>query len=169
MAGSSASDSGPQTRFPTHTGQRPSRAKIRTRDYKQDSIQNRLDYAKAFDWHKPKLGAVSPSGIGAAAGFDLQEIIRMFQFRKNKSAASFQRRLFEQEREKFVDYRFNKSLVLRLTGLLGTARDSFMLRCRPIYEFCLMANDYDFQLYIKDCFEDYKNQKAAGKLKLQDN
>ncbi len=143
--------------------------KIRTRDYKQDSIQNRLDYAKAFNWQKPKLSAVSSSGMGAAVGFDLDEIIRMFQFRKNRNAASFQRRLFEQEREKFVDNRFNKGLVLRLTGLLGAARDSFMLHCRPIYEFCLMANDYDFQLFIKDCFQDYKNQKAAGKMKLQDN
>jgi hypothetical protein len=141
---------------------------VKTRDYRQDSIQNRLDYAKAFDWYKPKIRPGS-SDYGTAAGFDLDQLIRMFQFRKNRSAAAFQNRLLEQEREKFVDHRYNKALVLRLTGLSGATRDSFMMRCRPIYEFCIMATDYEFQSYIKDCYQDYKNQKAAGKLKLQDN
>lgn len=142
--------------------------KVKTRNYKQDSIQNRIDYAKAFDWHKPKIRAVTPAGPGATAGFDLNEIIRLFQFRKNKSWASFQKRLEEQEREKFVDYRFNKGLVLRLTGLNGTARDSFMIRCRPTYEFCLITGDYDFQLFIKQCYEEYKLEIMSGELKLEE-
>jgi hypothetical protein len=143
--------------------------KVRTRNYKQDSIQNRIDYAKAFNWEKAKIKAVSPSGLGATVGFDLQEIIRMFQFRKNRNMASFQRRLLDQEREKFIDNRFNKGLVLRLTGLNGGARDSFMLRCRPAYEFCLIASDYEFQSFIKNCFEDYKLEQVPGDMKLQNN
>lgn len=141
--------------------------KVKTRNYKQDSIQNRIDYAKAFEWEKPKIRAVSPSSLGATAGFDLDEIIRMFQFRKNKSWASFQKRLENEEREKFVDYRFNKALVLRLTGLNGASRDSFMMRCRPTYEFCLTTSDYQFQLYIKNCYEAYKLEKTTGELKLE--
>ena len=141
--------------------------KVKTRNYKQDSIQNRLDYAKAFNWQRAKIRAVTPSSVGAAAGFDLDESIRMFQFRKNRSWSSFQKRLEAEEKEKFVDYRFNKGLVLRLTGLNGAARDSFMLRCRPSYEFCLATNDYEFQLFIKSCFEEYKLEKATGHLKLE--
>ena len=30
---------------------------VKPRNYKMDSIQNRIDYAKAFDWQKPKLKA----------------------------------------------------------------------------------------------------------------
>jgi hypothetical protein len=142
--------------------------KVRSRNYKQDSIQNRLDYAKAFEWHKPKIRAVTPSGPGAAAGFDLNEIIRLFQFRKNRSWASFQKRLEEEEREKYVDYKFNKGLVLRITGLNGTARDSFMLRCRPTYEYCVMTSDYEFQLFIKQCYEEYKLYKMSGDLKPEE-
>ena len=133
---------------------------VKPKNYKMDSIQNRLDYAKAFDWEKPKLQANVSAGMGAAVGFDLHEIIRMFQFRKNKSAVAFQQRLLNEEREKFIDHRFNKALVLRLTGLIGDARDSFMVRCRPSYEFCLYAGEYDFQLYIKQCYEAYKLQKS---------
>ena len=138
---------------------------VRPRDYKRDSIQNRIDYAKAFDWEKPKL---SPSiNSDGAVGFDLEEIIRMFQFRRNKSAAKFRDRLLEEEREKFVDHRFNKALVLRLTGLVGADRDSFMLVCRPSYEMCLFTSDYDFQFYIRKCYEAYKLQKTDAWLQKE--
>ena len=138
---------------------------VRPRDYKRDSIQNRIDYAKAFDWEKPKL---SPSiNSDGAVGFDLEEIIRMFQFRRNKSAAKFRDRLLEEEREKFVDHRFNKALVLRLTGLVGADRDSFMLVCRPSYEMCLFTSDYDFQFYIRKCYETYKLQKSDAWLQKE--
>ena len=138
---------------------------VRPRDYKRDSIQNRIDYAKAFDWEKPKL---SPSiNSDGAVGFDLEEIIRMFQFRRNKSAAKFRDRLLDEEREKFIDHRFNKALVLRLTGLVGAGRDSFMLICRPSYEMCLFTSDYDFQFYIRKCYEAYKLQKSDAWLQKE--
>jgi hypothetical protein len=140
---------------------------VKPKNYKMDSIQNRLDYAKAFDWEKPKLKANVSAGMGAAVGFDLDEIIRMFQFRKNKSAAAFQQRLLNEEREKFIDHRFSKALVMRLTGLIGDARDSFMFRCRPSYEVCLYAGEYDFQLYIKKCYEAYKLQKSDAWLQKE--
>jgi hypothetical protein len=138
---------------------------VRPRAYKLDSIQNRIDYAKAFNWEKPKL---SPSvNSDGSVGFDLEEIIRMFQFRKNKSAAKFRDRLLDEEREKFVDHRFNKALVLRLTGLVGAERDSFMRICRPSYEMCLYTSDYDFQFYIKKCYEAYKLQKSDAWLQKE--
>ena len=51
--------------------------KIRPRNYKQDSIQNRVDYAKVFNYQKPKL---KPTINGMGVGFDLDEIINMFRF-----------------------------------------------------------------------------------------
>jgi len=140
---------------------------VKPRNYKMDSIQNRLDYAKAFDWQKPKLKANLSGEMGTAVGFDLDEIIRMFQFRKNKSNAAFRDRLLAEEREKFIDHRFNKALVLRLTGLLGAERDSFMLICRPSYEYCLLAGEYDFQLFIKKCYEAYKLGKTDAWLRKE--
>jgi len=72
----------------------------------------------------------------------------------------FRERLEEQERQKFVDHRFNKALVKRLTNLDGANLDTFMLRYRPTYTFTLMASEYDFQLYIKKCFELYQSPKS---------
>ena len=140
---------------------------VKQRNYKMDSIQNRLDYAKAFDWQKPRLKANVSGDMGAAVGFDLDAIIQMFQFRKNKSNAAFRERLLAEEREKFIDHRFNKALVLRLTGLIGDARDSFMQSCRPSYEMCIYLGDYDFQFYIKECYEAYKLKKSEGWLRKE--
>lgn len=129
--------------------------KIRQRNYKQDSIQNREDYAKVFNYEKPGLSAVRPS-YGQAAGFDLNEIISAFNFKKIRSMRSFQRRLLEQEQDKFLEHRFNKGLVRRLSGLTEPAIDSFMTLYRPAYIFVLRADDYTFQLYIKESAERFK-------------
>ena len=129
--------------------------KIRPRNYRQDSIQNREDYAKIFNYRKPGLSVVTPQ-YGAAAGFDINEIINVFRFKRNKSIKSFQDRLLAQEQEKFVDHRFNKALVRRLTLLTGNELDSFMTVFRPPYLFAVMTNDYDFQKYIKESFERFK-------------
>ena len=129
--------------------------KIFPKDYKRDSLQNRLDYAKVFNYQKPRLKTMTPQ-MGVGAGFDLDEIINMFRFKRNKSIAAFQRRLLLDERDKFVDHRFSKALVRRLTQLDGAALDSFMLVFRPSYAFTQLTNDYDFQLYIKRSFNRYK-------------
>jgi hypothetical protein len=123
--------------------------KLRPRNYKQDSIQNRLDYARAFNYQKPKL---KPTITGMGVGFDLDEIINMFRFRRNRSMASFKARLEEEERDRFVEHRFSKALIRRLTLLDSTALDSFMRIFRPSYLFTRLANDYDFHEYIKICF-----------------
>lgn len=140
---------------------------VQPRNYKIDSLQNRIDYAEAFNWQKPKLRANNSGGYGSAVGFDLDEIIRMFQFRKNKSNASFRERLLKEEKDKFIDHRFSKALVLRLTGLVGEERDSFMVRCRPTYEYCLYTPEYEFQLFIKKCYEYYKLEQSGGWLRKE--
>ena len=127
--------------------------RIRPKNYKQDSIQNRVDYAKIFNYQKPKL---KPTIQGMGVGFDLDEIINMFRFKRNRSLASFQRRLLLDEEDKYIDHRFNKALVRRLTFLESPELDSFMRLYRPSYTFTKMSGDYDFQYYIKTAFFRYK-------------
>lgn len=135
---------------------------VKPRDYRLDSIQNRRDYAKVFDYAKPRLKTSTGGGAGGVGvGFDLDEIIRMFQFRKNKSMLKFQQRLLDQEQDKFIDHRFNKQLVRRLTNLDGAKLDSFMVQYRPTYHFTLMTSDYEFQLYIKLCYDEFKTLDAG--------
>jgi len=132
---------------------------VRNRNYKEDSAQNRKDYAKVFDFRRPNLGtmtSIGPSG----AGIDINELIRTFQFRKNRSMVRFQERLLQQEKDKFIDHRFNKALVRRLTNLPEDELTMFMVIYRPDYEFTLYSSDYDFQSYIKEAFVIHSKQKS---------
>jgi hypothetical protein len=131
--------------------------KVRTRIYKEDSVQNRKDYAKVFNFRRPNLStmtSITPGGVG----FDLDEIFRLFQFRKNRNMEKFRERLLAQEREKFIDHRFTKALVRTLTGLDGEQLTRFMTIYRPSYDFVLLSTDYDFRLYIKNSGEAFKQQ-----------
>jgi hypothetical protein len=140
--------------------------KVKKQYYKLDSLQNRIDYAKGFNYQKPKLKtATSDYGVG----FDVDEIIRMFQFRKNRYAAKFQQRLIEQEQEKYIDHRFNKPLVVRLTKLSGPTLDSFMVMYRPSYSFCQTASDFQFYSYIKRCYEIFTQRNVTGELRKENN
>lgn len=132
---------------------------VRSRLYKEDSVQNRRDYAKAFNFQRPNLASIT-SVTATGAGFDINEIIRLFQFKKNRQMEKFRERLLDQEREKYVTYRFGKALVRRLTGLDGEPLNKFMEIYRPSYEFTLLTPEYDFQLYIKKAGEAFKTGKA---------
>ena len=125
---------------------------IRPRNYRLDSIHNRQDYAKAFDFQRPNISTMSNIGP-MGAGIDINELIRVFQFRKNNSMVRFKERLLEQEREKYIDHRFNKALVRRLTQLDSTDLDLFMKLFRPPFEFTVASTDFQFQTYIKDSYE----------------
>lgn len=137
--------------------------RIRNRNYKEDSVQNRKDYAKVFDWKRPSLSTMT-SVTSSGVGFDLDEIIRLFQFRKNRSMEHFRQRLEQDERDKFVDHRFTKALVKRLTGIEKEDElADFMRRYRPTFEFTAGTSDYDFQFFIKIAYDEYKKQRILNK------
>lgn len=129
--------------------------KIFPRNYKLDSIRNRQEYAKVFNYQRPGLKIVTPQ-YGAGVGLDLDELINVFRFRRNKSMLGFQQRLLLEEQEKFIDYRFNKALVRRLTLLESPELEQFMQTFRPSYLFTKMAGDYEFRLYIKQSLYRFK-------------
>ncbi len=122
--------------------------------YKEDSIENRETYAKVFNYEKPTLRtSVSPSGV---PGADVDEIINMFRFKRNKRLKQFQVRLEKDEQERYVNFRFNKTLVKKLTHLEGAQLDTFMTRYRPDYEFTSNADEVTYNQYILNCYYKYR-------------
>ena len=124
------------------------------KSYRQDSMENRQAYSEYYNFHKPTIKTgISPDG---AVGADVNEIINMFRFRRNKRLKAFRARLEQQEQEKFIDYRFNKAFVKRITQLNGAELDSFMVRYRPPYEFASMADEVSFNRYILNASYKFK-------------
>jgi len=89
----------------------------------------------------------------------------MFRFKRNRRMLAFQERLIEDEHDKFIDHRFTRYIVKKITGLSGDTLDKFMFRFRPTYEFTKVATDYEFFDYIKLAYQDYKRQGLVDRRK----
>jgi len=121
---------------------------VRGKSYKLDSMQNRADYARIFNFQKPNPLNTVNVGAGGVVGMDPNEIINMFRFKRNKRILAFQNRLMQQEQDKYVDHRFTKTIVKKLTGLQGEKLEAFMVRYRPDYYFVQACNDLELYQYI---------------------
>jgi len=131
---------------------------IFSRSYKQDSAENRQAYADIFDYKKPGLStSITPGG---GVGADVDELINIFRFKRNKRLRAFQQRLETQEQEKYVNYRFNKMVVRRITQLDGALLDTFLVWYRPGYEFTRNSDELVFNQYILNAF--YQFQKIMN-------
>jgi CarboxypepD_reg-like domain len=134
--------------------------KVMPHNYRMDSLQNRKDYEKIFNFKKPGFKITSPTTNGGlGAGVDLDELINVFRFDRTKRLLAFQSRLVDEEQDKFVDHRFSKYVVKKITHLDGDELDTFMVKYRPSYEFCKRATDYDFFDYIKLADQQYKKDR----------
>lgn len=112
-------------------------------DYHFDSLENRNEYRKVFDYAPEYL--TSGNG-GAGVNLDL-----LFSIKKMKRMQAFKRFLEQDERDKYVDHRFNKDLVRKITGLQEPALDTFMVQYRPTYGMILsFRNEYDYYKYIQE-------------------
>jgi hypothetical protein len=119
---------------------------VKPTPYRYDSLANRDEYRKVFEYAPEYLAGGSSGGPGVGLNLDM-----IFNARKNRQLLSLQRRLIEEEHDKYVDYRFNRLLVKKITGLQRPLLDTFMRLYRPTYEFILsFENDYDYYKYIKE-------------------
>jgi hypothetical protein len=109
---------------------------VRPKAYRYDSLANRDEYRKIFDYEPDYIG----QGQGGA-GINLD---MLFGARRNRQMLAPKTRLIED--------RFNRTIVRRITGLDRHALELFMHMYRPTYEFIRSCeNDYEFYKYIKDC------------------
>lgn len=119
---------------------------------RQDSIENRLQYDKVFNNDRSGLRFTGANAeAGTSAGIDLDALINVFRFRKNKSMALFQQRLIKEEQDRYINYRFNKTIVQRLTKLKeGALLDEYMELYRPEYDLLTQILDIELYLYIQE-------------------
>ncbi len=131
--------------------------KVYTKNFRQDSIENRQNYNKIFGYEKPGVSTSINPGSGSV-GMDLDEFINIFRFKRNKQYKRMQDRLLEQEQENYIKYRFNKTAVKRITRLEGADLDNFMTLYRPSFEFTEMATTVQFYQYILNASYQYKKE-----------
>ncbi len=126
---------------------------VKANSYRQDSIENRNRYQDVFNH---KSGKVGTSIVQGGVGLDINDLINLFRFRRNKQLKAFRNRLEIEEKERYINYRFNKTLVTRITNLKSAALDTFMVRYRPDYEFVQLSDELSFNQYILNAWYHYK-------------
>ncbi|MEO6455202.1 MAG: hypothetical protein ABIN97_14075 [Ginsengibacter sp.] len=127
-------------------------------NYRRDSAENRNDYYKTFNYQKP--GIRSTYTPGSSAGLDLDEMINIFRFRKNKQHLQFQKRLIEQEQDRYVDYKFSTKFLKRITGLSGPLLEKYKIEYRPTYEFITSITELEFYEYINYTSTKFKKDEG---------
>lgn len=132
--------------------------KIFSKSYRQDSSENRNNYSKVFNYQKP--GLRSTYTPGSPPGLDINELINVFRFRRNKMNLIFQKRLLEEEEDKYVNYKFNSTLLKRVTGLSGVLLDKYKMKYKPSYEFIVTATEFEFYEYILKTADSFKKQEG---------
>ncbi len=115
-------------------------------NYRKDSAEKRMTYSKIFNYDKP--GIRSTYTPGSSAGLDINELINIFRFRKNKQTLQFQKRIIQQEQDSYIEYRFNSTLLKRITGLNGLMLGKYRSEYRPSFEFLTSISEVEFYEYI---------------------
>jgi hypothetical protein len=121
---------------------------IRSKNYTSDSIATREEYKKAFDYQPDLMQGVKTRSRGMGLGLDMDMLIDV---KANTRALALQQRLEQNEQDNYIDSRFTRTLVHKITGLEPPRLDTFMKLYRPSYEFLhSFETDYEFYKFISD-------------------
>ncbi|MES2810142.1 MAG: hypothetical protein V4619_16035 [Bacteroidota bacterium] len=102
------------------------------------------DYSKIYGSIANKdLLSINPSTAGIGVGLSIDALYNAWS-RAGKNAAHLRETIDNDYRQDVIDYRFNRTLVGRITGLKGTQLSDFMRRYRPGYYFLAEASEYEF-------------------------
>lgn len=131
------------------------------KSFKKDSLANRQDFAKQFNYKGPRVIDAFTGGGNYVPGQLISiNVLLLVQALTKKSTPEykFNKVLIRDEHEQYVDEHFNRGVVSRVTTLQGDTLLTFLVQFRPTYEFVLKSTDYDMEVYIKDSYRKFKQQ-----------
>jgi hypothetical protein len=121
-------------------------------NYQKDSLQRRDDYAWIYMMHKDAIISDTNFTKGFGLSFDLN-----FFNEHQKEKRRLRKRLAEEEKENYIDFRCPPAWVERVTGLHGDSLRVFVNNYRPGYAFCRKASNEDIFLYINDQVKKFRH------------
>jgi hypothetical protein len=116
------------------------------------------DYSKAYGSLATNDWLSFTPGLGVGLGIDA---IWNALSRSGRNAAHLRETIQTDYMQDVIDYRFNKTLVGRITGLKGDALTDFMTKYRPGYYFLANASEYEFITSIRTNLKRYLRNPAA--------
>lgn len=143
-----------------------------SRQLKEVSVKGNIDPQKRYEATRRDYTAIYGSianhdvlstSSGMGAGLSIDGIYNMLSF-KGRNATRLREVIERDYHEDVIDARFNRTLVINITGLKEPALTDFMLKYRPGYYFVTQANDYELIKYIMNSYARYKRNPGARAL-----
>jgi len=122
-------------------------------NYQLDSIKRKEDYAWLDQVHREKLAGGKTFSDGVGISFSPLSYFNKKEVQRRR----LRRRLQQEEKEYYIDSRFPRAYVARITGLQGDSLQTFMVRYRPSYAFCRRSSGEDIFFYINEKLKLYKS------------
>jgi hypothetical protein len=120
-------------------------------NYQLDSIDRRKEYAWVYDHGNERRFEQERKGDGVGVNMNI--------FRNTSTAAKqrerLEKRLLKEEQDYYVDFRYNKDYVAKITRLQGDSLKTFMKKYRPSFDYCRKAATVDILVYINDCYKQF--------------
>lgn len=82
--------------------------------------------------------------------------------KKSTPEYKFNKILIRDEQADYLDRKFNRGIVSRITHLRGDTLSEFLIRYLPTYQFAKKSTDYDMEIYIKESYEKFKKEGFSG-------
>lgn len=140
------------------------------RNYKADSLKFREEFAKAFNYSKPKFKDIfiaknyssnvprpyyqANNSTASLISIDVLSVISLLG--KNQTPQSkLQQKLIKEEEERYLDNTFSKRMIQNLTGLEGDSLQIFMQLYRPNIDTAKNMSEYEIIMYIKNSYREY--------------
>lgn len=140
------------------------------RNYKADSLKFREEFAKTFNYSKPKFKDIfitknyssnvprhpnqASNSTASLISVDVLSVISLLGKKRNPQS-KLQQKLIKKEEEQYLDNIFSKRMVQNLAGLKGDSLQTFMQLYRPNIDTAKYMSDYDIILYLKKSYQEY--------------
>jgi hypothetical protein len=126
-------------------------ARVEFNNYQLDSMDRRNEYAWVYGHgNEPRF---EKQRQGDGVGVEMN--IFRHTSKADKERERLEKRLQREEQEYYVDFRYNKEYVAKITHLQGDSLKTFMKKYRPSYDYCRKAAMVDILVYINDCYKLY--------------
>jgi hypothetical protein len=135
------------------------------KDFKKDSIANRIAYAKQFNYKGPTVMDAFNGNPDKQPGelISINPLLLIAALTKKSTPEyKFNKILIRDEQAEYVDTKFNRGIVSGITGLKGDTLSVFLTTYRPTYLFAKSATDYDMEIYIRDSFREFQKNGVSG-------
>ncbi|HEX9514230.1 MAG TPA: carboxypeptidase-like regulatory domain-containing protein [Puia sp.] len=122
-------------------------------NYQLDSMARRNEYSWIYEHgNVGRLERDRKGADGVGVSIDLFKNASSI----DKQRERLKKRLLKEEQEYYVDSRYNREYVSRLTHLQGDSLQKFVTSYRPTYDFCRKAATVDILVFISDSFKKFK-------------